>query len=611
MGHCSSPVWKPGRFILCFALALSFILGSHSPLLAARGGPALLATEISPHWAAACLTVLVERGLMGPDQRGRLDAEGAITWAEYVTLLNNIVPPAQAGAWANPLEQALGLINPPTVASHYPSDYYNPNRPVWRQEAVMALAAKRGSNHEIAANSLIKASLQDGDQVSAYLREGVAAALAQGLVVNYPRRDQLRPTQPLSRGEAAALACRLSPDPALTQTINPDWVATVPATVTVTVPRRELRGVWLTNIDSQVLFSTQALTQAINQLADLNFNTLYPTVWNWGYTLYPSPTAQRQLGMSQYLYGDGNGVPAVASPGDRDMLQEAIDLGHARGMAVIPWFEFGFMAPANYELYRRHPDWFTQRQPLSDSAPGSDDPNIWLEGNVLPRRWLNPFHPQAQKFILELINDLVSNYAIDGFQFDDHLGLPVEFGYDPYTINLYRAEHGGRNPPTNPQDQEWVAWRAAKISDFLGLVYSLVKSRRPQAVVSISPNPYPFAYDHYLQDWPAWVKRGLVDELVIQIYRSDQNRFIWEVDKPSIQAALAKIPTSAGLLSGLRADPVSIQHLEDQIEALRDRRLAGMSFFFYESLWLPSPEETREQRLTKLRQALSQSASRP
>jgi uncharacterized lipoprotein YddW (UPF0748 family) len=561
--------------------------------------------DIGEHWAAACLTALVQRGLMGTNSQGQLDPDGVITWGDYLTLLNAIVPPAPAAAWASPLEQALGLTNPPTVASHYPPHYYDLNRPLLREEGVMALAAKRGSSHEIAANSLIKASLQDANQVSAYLREGVAAALAQGLVVNYPRQNFLRPTQPLTQGEAAALACRLSPDPALTQTINPDWVATVPARVTVATPRRELRGVWLTNIDSQVLFSTQALTQAINQLADLNFNTLYPTVWNWGYTLYPSPTAQRQLGVSQYLYGDGNGVPPVVSPGDRDMLQEAVNLGHARGMAVIPWFEFGFMTPANYELQRRHPDWFTQRQ------AASGDPGIWLEGNVLPRRWLNPFHPQVQKFMMELINDLVSNYEVDGFQFDDHLGLPVDFGYDPYTIDLYGAEHGGRTPPSDPQDQEWVAWRANKISEFLGLVHTLVKSRRPQAVLSISPNPYPFAYDHYLQDWPGWVKGGLVDELVIQIYRSDQNRFIWEVDKPSTQAALAQIPTSAGLLSGLRGNPVSIQHLEDQIKALRDRRLAGMSFFFYESLWLPPDQETRESRIDRLREAFSQAVPRP
>jgi uncharacterized lipoprotein YddW (UPF0748 family) len=548
-----------------------------------------------------------------------------MVWGDYVALLNQAIPPGSAAAGANPLEQALGLATTPTVAAHLPDYLYQGHRPLGRAEAVMALAAKRGSNHELAARSLIQASLVDGAQVPAYTQEGVAAALAQGLVVNYPEANRLRPTQRLTRGEGAALACRLAPD--LIASVDPAWIPPVPRQVTPPLARSELRGVWLTNIDSQVLFSTAALTRAVDQLAELNFNTLYPTVWNWGYTLYPSRTAERELGARRRLYADLSTPQLEASQGDRDMLQEAIDLGHGRGMAVIPWFEFGFMAPADYPLYRRHPDWFTQRQAdpqarrpawlarLARQKQGADqsptDPGIWLEGNVIPRRWLNPFHPQVQKFLLELIDDLVSHYAVDGFQFDDHLGLPIDFGYDPYTVNLYRTEHNGQAPPANPKDPEWIAWRARKISDFLILAHRLVKARRPQAVLSISPNPYPWSYQNYLQDWPTWVDLGLVDELVVQVYRSDQNRFIWEMTKPSLQAALARVPTSVGLLSGLRASPVRVDHLRDQIYALRDRRLAGMSFFFYESLWLPPPRESREQRLATLEQVLSPPLPRP
>ncbi len=47
----------------------------------------------------------------------------------------------------------------------------------------------------------------------------------------------------------------------------------------------EIRGVWLTNVDSSVLFSDQAVTVTLQQLADRHFNTVYPAVWSWGYTL--------------------------------------------------------------------------------------------------------------------------------------------------------------------------------------------------------------------------------------------------------------------------------------------------------------------------------------
>ncbi|MFH7243991.1 MAG: glycoside hydrolase family 10 protein [Spirulina sp.] len=627
--------------------------------------PAVIPIDIRQHWAKDCITALAQARIITADDSARFYPDAEISWGDYVAWLNRLIPPGEAGGWANPLEKALGLTTAPTVASHYPSQYYQPDRPLVRAEGIMALAAKLGSNHQIAANTLINNSLVDGPQVPPYAREGVAAALAQAMVVNYPEANRLNSTQRLTRGEAAALICRADPNLSLRQWIDPQWVPMVTLPETVPVPLAETRGVWLTNIDSQVLFSTEALTSGINQLAELNFNTLYPAVWNWGYTLYPSRTAERELGVSQHLYADLRPPQRGAVEGARDMMLEAVELGHAKGMAVIPWFEFGFMTPEPYDLYRRHPDWFSHKRveppsedgeaDKSQAKPGANagvskiraltpteeasrqkmqalgrgmsqvkqdsdnglppevlaDPGIWLEGGRLPRRWLSPFHPQARRFLLQLIDELVSNYEVDGFQFDDHLGLPVEFGYDAYTVNLYKAEHNGQEPPANYQDPEWVAWRANKISDFLAEVYQMVKSRRPNAVISISPNPHPFAYVNYLQDWPTWVNRGIMDELIVQIYRSDQNRFIWEMNKPYMQAALRKIPTSVGILSGLRAAPVGMDHIGDQIKAVRDRRLSGMSFFFYESLWMPAPTERREDRITGLQRAFASTASRP
>ncbi|HEY9883737.1 MAG TPA: hypothetical protein V6C98_09035 [Thermosynechococcaceae cyanobacterium] len=39
-------------------------------------------------------------------------------------------------------------------------------------------------------------------------------------------------------------------------------------------PRSEIRGVWITNVDSAVLFNGSVLKDAVQQLAQLNFNTL-------------------------------------------------------------------------------------------------------------------------------------------------------------------------------------------------------------------------------------------------------------------------------------------------------------------------------------------------
>ncbi len=90
----------------------------------------------------------------------------------------------------------------------------------------------------------------------------------------------------------------------------------------------EIRGVWLTNIDSQVLFSEQAVKGSLQQLANKRFNTVYPAVWSWGYTLYPSQVGERATGYKQGLYPDleeqGRNDALEAAQGDRDMLFEVV-----------------------------------------------------------------------------------------------------------------------------------------------------------------------------------------------------------------------------------------------------------------------------------------------
>jgi uncharacterized lipoprotein YddW (UPF0748 family) len=205
-------------------------------------------------------------------------------------------------------------------------------------------------------------------------------------------------------------------------------------------------------------------------------------------------------------------------------------------MGVIPWFEFGFMAPADSQLALRHPDWLTSRRNGS---------KIWQEGKH-DRVWLNPFRPDVQQFIQNLIVEIVTKYDVDGIQFDDHFGLPSELGYDAFTVKLYQQEHKGKRPPNNPQDPEWLRWRANKISDFMKRVFAAVKARNQNCLISVAPNPQRVSYDLFLADWKTWERQGLIEELILQVYRNDLKVFISELEYPEVQAARRHIPVSIG-----------------------------------------------------------------
>jgi uncharacterized lipoprotein YddW (UPF0748 family) len=352
-----------------------------------------------------------------------------------------------------------------------------------------------------------------------------------------------------------------------------------------TKPLREIRGVWITNVDSDVLFTKNRLATAIKDLRDLNFNTIYPVVWNWGYTTYPSKVAKRVVG-SSFMPKKSAGIlinrTLTATEGfeGRDMLQEAVVEGHKQGLAVIPWFEFGLMVPATADpagsdLAKLHADWLTTKR---------DGNTNWKEGKD-PRVWLNPFRPDVQKFIIELVVEVVKKYDVDGIQFDDHFGLPSEFGYDTFTVDLYKKDHQGKLPPQDPKNEEWVNWRSDKITAFMRDLFTAIKATNPKAIVSISPNPQGFAKSFFLQDWAKWERQGLVEELIVQVYRDKLATFVNELNQPALKLASQHIPVGIGILTGVKPKPVPMKQIQAQIEAVRKQGLSGVSFFFYETLW--------------------------
>jgi uncharacterized lipoprotein YddW (UPF0748 family) len=309
------------------------------------------------------------------------------------------------------------------------------------------------------------------------------------------------------------------------------------------------------------------LEAAVAQLAQLGFNTLYPVVWNGGYAYYPSAiTQQREI--QNFTFRGLQG---------QDPLAELIRLAQGRGLQVMPWFEFGFMAPPSSELALRHPSWLSQDRDggtLSESAAGE-----------VVR--LNPFHPEVQQLLTELVLEVVGAYPVQGIQLDDHFSLPSSFGYDPFTRALYLRETG-RAVPSNPQDGAWVRWRADKLTAFLRRLRAAVRAKRPGVLISLSPNYADFAYKLQLQDWRSWVKEGLVDEVVVQIYRPDEQSFAAELARPEFQPKKAgpgaKVPMAVAIMAGTRQRPTPMALLAAQAQAARQRGL-GVAFFHYGPLW--------------------------
>ena len=395
---------------------------------------------------------------------------------------------------------------------------------------------------------------------------------------------------------------------------------TTPVTAQATPGKKEVRGVWITNVSSSVLFTPWAINRALRQLSLLNFNTVYPVTWNRGNTFYPSDVAQKITGQPQ------DPTLSVFRLG-QDVLREIFKQSHRQGLRVIPWFEYGFMAPINSVLVKRHPQWVTTsfdknrnfsegffELELKDLLPESDEQSLLTQlrqSLSIQNVWLNPIHPQVQNFILDLILEVVKKYDVDGIQIDDRFGMPVQFGYDPITVYLYRQQHQGKMPPEDFTDPEWVQWRANQITVFMERLYKSIKAVKPNCIVSVSSNPYDFAYKFYLQDWQTWIEKGLVDEFILQVYREELPSFVEELEQPAVKIAKNKIPFSIGILTGTLKTFMTIDKIKQQVKAVRDRNFAGVSFFYWETLWSYMTPDSPQERRVEFKKMFPTAVSRP
>ena len=327
----------------------------------------------------------------------------------------------------------------------------------------------------------------------------------------------------------------------------------------------EIRGVWLTNTDSQVLSSQTTIVEAMEFLAEMGFNVVFPVVWNKAATLYPSKVMQQTFGWEIDPRYNG-----------RDPLAEVVNAARQVNIKVIPWFEYGFASSYNLNggrLLQKKPEW-----------AACDRKGHLLKKNGF--EWLNALNSEVQDFILNLILEVVRNYDIDGIQGDDRLpALPCEGGYDPTTIKRYRQQFGA-NPPSNPKEKKWLQWRADILTEFLSRLYREVKSVNPDLLVSMAPNIPNWGLQEYLQDSDTWLQKELVDIIHPQIYRRNFPSYKSVIDKLLAQQFKHKnrLQLAPGILMKVGSYLITSKHLIETIEYNRACGISGEVFFFYEGL---------------------------
>lgn len=327
-----------------------------------------------------------------------------------------------------------------------------------------------------------------------------------------------------------------------------------------------VRGVWLTNVDSEVLNSKENIIEAVALCKELGFNSIFVVTWNKAMTTYPSK-----------IMKELTGIEIDTTFAGRDPLKELIEEAHKNDLKVFAWFEFGFSSSYQQNggiILQKKPEWAAKD----------------INGNLATKNgfeWMNGFHSDVQDFLLSLILEVVKNYNVDGIQGDDRLpAMPSLAGYDDYTIDLYKSAHNGTLPPNDYKDTSWVNFRADILNRFMKRIYLEVKAVNKNLIVSMAPSIYPWSKEEYLQDWVSWLNEGLVDLVCPQVYRykiDDYNSALKEIVANQVsENNLHKL--FPGVLLKVGKYQPEEKFLREMIQTNRKNKINGEVFFFYEGV---------------------------
>ena len=284
--------------------------------------------------------------------------------------------------------------------------------------------------------------------------------------------------------------------------------AVIVSTQSQQVPDREMRAVWIAtvlNLDWPVIsqdasMQKQSLVNMLDSLKRININAVFFQVRTECDAFYSSDYEP----WSRYLTGIKGEDPGY------DPLNFAITECHKRGIELHAWLNpyrinVSTTDGGNYysdlNVYKEHPEWALQ----------------YSNGKKI----LNPGLPVVQKYIKQIIGDIINKYDVDGIHFDDYFysydGTPQSL--DNSTYQSYGTEY------SNIGD-----FRRGSINKMIKEVFDTIKSVKPYILFGVSPfgiygnnmNPQGItgldAYNVIYCDPLAWLNEGTVDYIVPQLY---------------------------------------------------------------------------------------------
>jgi uncharacterized lipoprotein YddW (UPF0748 family) len=222
----------------------------------------------------------------------------------------------------------------------------------------------------------------------------------------------------------------------------------------------------------------------IRRIKAAGFNVYMPCVWDGAHAFF-----------SASIGPVSPGIRDAADP-KYDPLAYLIELAHAAGIAVHPWFNVA-----------RH-------------APGSVFPELYLSG--APADAFNVQSEQFRDFIVALVVDAARRYDVDGINLDYVRAIGpcsnkecldgYSRKYGRSLLQDWNAQEEGKVIPS------LIEWNRLAMTDIVRRISYGTRRAKPKAILTIDTVPFDHSRLHQGLDEETWLRDGMIDAMVDMSY---------------------------------------------------------------------------------------------
>ncbi|MDD4954936.1 MAG: family 10 glycosylhydrolase [Candidatus Omnitrophica bacterium] len=280
------------------------------------------------------------------------------------------------------------------------------------------------------------------------------------------------------------------------------------------------RAIFVTVLqDPQVLSSRKEIIQLVDFAKKTRTTTLFIQIYRANRAWFPSRVA------------DSSPYQTCLRSVSEDPFALLIEEAHKRGIKVHAWINLlSLSTNRDAKILKKYgPEILTRNL----------KPKKKIEDYKIDKQYfLEPGDLRVRKELSTIVDEILSSYpGLDGLQFD-YIRYPDRnpaYGYTKMNMERFRKRSGVKVIKNN--SVLWQNWKRAQVTELLGELVKRARLRHPGIKVSTTGcAPYVRAYSEAFQDWPSWIKTGLVDFVTVMTYSDKIPEFERQIEEAKKKA---------------------------------------------------------------------------